>query len=196
MKRTAILIAVLSALTGFIFATPPTDKKSPPEQGQEKLESPEIHSITNYYEPIALPSPVLVKVVPAENSEESAAVKQRDRDKDFLDALTGWSTLALAVITFGLAVFTYKLWSATMTLVKDAESTSKTQSEDTKEQLRIAKENADSTRLMVETMNNTAVVELRAYIGVDMPGGTRSLQDAQNFKLAASDSANLRQWSR
>jgi len=65
-----------------------------------------------------------------------------------------------------LAIYTACLWGATKRLAKDAKDTSDRQSREMQESLRIATESANAAKLTVQTMDDTAQRQLRAYISI------------------------------
>ena len=160
MNRLLAMGALCLLVMGNGEAAPISSKDKP-------TQATPVQATTNYYEPIALPSPVLVKVVPADNSQGISDEKKREEKKSSYDRIVAYSTLALAGITAVLAFYTACLWGATRKLVDEAKSASKDQSDDMKESLRIATESANSTAALVTTMEANAQRELRAYIGIE-----------------------------
>lgn len=70
----------------------------------------------------------------------------------------------LVYITGALAIFTGLLYSATVSLGKEAKETSERQAGEMEKSLAVAKESADAATRTVETMESTAERQLRAYV--------------------------------
>jgi hypothetical protein len=96
-------------------------------------------------------SPLVIKVVPGPGTEESAAEERHHRKEQLADArkLTN-ATIALTIITFGLAMFTAFLWWTTRKLAQDAKETATRQ--------------AEQTQLALKHAEDTAKRQLRAYV--------------------------------
>lgn len=73
-------------------------------------------------------------------------------------------TAALAITTFFLALYTGKLYRATVALGREAKATSDRQEKEMERSLAVAEKSADTSRRTVETMETTAERQLRAYI--------------------------------
>lgn len=104
--------------------------------------------------------------------------------------LTASGTIALAVITALLAIFTGGMWWATLRLAKDAKDTSKRQAVEMTQSLDTAKRSAEAMeRVATVTKENADLMQavmrkqMRAYIVVNTGGGT--YQDA-NLRFAAA----------
>ncbi len=89
-------------------------------------------------------------MTPKGTSEKPKADAQREDDKAALDRLGAYSTVAVAVIAFFLALYTGKLWKATVDLAKEARADSQRQAHETQESLRIAQASADAARRSAE----------------------------------------------
>ncbi len=74
-------------------------------------------------------TPVTITVIPTitATTKPDHQAKNEEKESKPWEALTGFSTLALAFITMGLAYFTLELWRSTGNLVKGAEDTAKKQ---------------------------------------------------------------------
>ena len=73
-------------------------------------------------------SPLVIRGIPTERSEEQARYEHYEHaEKPINERLTSWATVILAIVTTGLAYFTWRLWSATRRLVEDAEETARRQ---------------------------------------------------------------------
>jgi hypothetical protein len=168
MNHAAILaLLTVVCLTNSASQPPLPAKAVEVAANQEKpAEVSKIQVSTNSNQLAAEPLPISVKSTLADHGQNRGDDKKAEEDRASYDEITAYSTLALALITAALALFTYRLWSVTKRLVTDAEDASRIQSEDFKRSLDIAKESADSTKAMVETMKDTAKRELRAYIGI------------------------------
>jgi hypothetical protein len=161
MKQAATLLIATLFLSGILGASSSVSPKDEPKKASA------IQAPTNPYQPITFPSPILVKVIPNPDVEAEVREEDREEDRDGWDRAMDKATITLAFITFFLAIFTGGLWYHTYQLAKGAENTAKSQSDDMKESLRIARESADSTKAMVETMKENVQTELRAYIGIE-----------------------------
>ena len=121
-------------------------------------------------------SPFVVEMIPSERSyAKTDAEKIQEQAKAYDDRLIAHSTLALAVVTsllalftLGLMVYTGKLWGATRKLVEAADTTARQQALDMRESLGIAKQTADATTKSVKEMRANATHELRAYVSVSL----------------------------
>ncbi len=106
------------------------------------------------------------------------------------DRLIARSTVALALVTLVLAIFTAALWWATYRLGRDGRAVSERQAAETIRSLEIA---ASTTRTLQEvadaTRNNTALLQpmlqkqMRAYVAVDL--GQATYQD-ENLRFSAN----------
>lgn len=73
-------------------------------------------------------SPFVVNVLPPQNADLETASKNRQEDeKATNDRIIAYATVALAVVTLFLAIFTWRLWNSTSELVKGADKTAEMQ---------------------------------------------------------------------
>lgn len=73
-------------------------------------------------------APPVVEMNPSNDTDETTERQRATEDKKaFNDQMVAYATVALAVITLGLAIFTWRLWNATSNLVRNAEITSEKQ---------------------------------------------------------------------
>ena len=116
-----ILLIVALSFCGYAFAesnppSPTPAKGSNQEQAKFSAKHEATKDLRGTYE-----LPLVVDVRPAPNADKIAEQKnEQESEKSTLDRLSAWSTVALAVITFFLALFTAFLWWKTRELVKDA----------------------------------------------------------------------------
>ena len=90
-------------------------------------------------------SPFVVQVLPSENAHTKSQSEQRhENEKTATDELIAYATIALAAITFFLALYTAKLWKATVKLGSEAKDTSERQAREMEQSLSIAKASADA----------------------------------------------------
>jgi hypothetical protein len=100
------------------------------------------------------------------------------------------STVALAIVTFLLAVFTGCLWWSTYKLGRDAKSVSDRQAADTLRSLAIAADTTAALREVTDaTRNNTALLQpmlqkqMRAYLSVNFGG---AIYQDERLRFAAT----------
>lgn len=92
-------------------------------------------------------SPVFIKVIPTEPTHAQAEQEKNDKnDKSFNEKAMVWFTGALTVATVILAFFTYRLWSATVKMSKDAKDTADRQASEMINSLALTKESLDLAR--------------------------------------------------
>jgi hypothetical protein len=95
---------------------------------QEQTQASEIKKKPHYDQSRTNDTPPVVKVIQSSREnrrpEKQSAQKQ---EESFNDKLIAWGTVALAVITAFLALFTFRLWKSTGRLVISAEETAKRQ---------------------------------------------------------------------
>lgn len=124
--RTLLLIVALSVCNYAWSDEPtPTPLKSSKQPENKTTKS---YQVTINDKQGTKESPFFIVNLPAINADEITKRKNEQEDeKSTLDKLIAFSTVALAVITFFLALFTAFLWASTRALVKDARETSKVQ---------------------------------------------------------------------
>jgi len=91
--------------------------------------------------------------------------EERHKDYSSSEWWLVYLTFALVVVTLGLAIYTAKLYRATVGLGKDAKSTSDRQAAEMEKSLTIAKEAAEATQKAAEA----AELNARAAIGIELP---------------------------
>ena len=107
--------------------------------------------------------PLIIDVLPASNADEIAKRKsEQEEERTTLDRWLTGASVALAFITFFLALYTAKLWYATKTLAEDAKRTADRQASEMLESLRIAKVSADAA---MKTAHHMEIAD-RAYIKI------------------------------
>lgn len=127
VRRILLIIALSFCVYAFAESQPAisTPSKST-NQKQEK--SAETNQETTKDLRGTYKSPLVVDVISAPDTNKIAERKsEQEGEKSTLDRLTAFSTVALAVITFFLALYTARLWGATDKLVKGAEETAQRQ---------------------------------------------------------------------
>lgn len=129
LRMRIFLAVVIMFLSGLAIAQSqpavqvPAKGSSQPQTKPEKIHHESTKDLREINE-----SPLVVDIPPAPNTEKLAERKnEQENEKSSLDRLIAWSTVALAVITFFLALFTAKLWKSTGDLAKGAEDTAKRQ---------------------------------------------------------------------
>jgi len=75
-------------------------------------------------------------------------------------------TLLLVVVTALLAQYTYRLWSSTNTMARDATNTAERQAREMKASLEIAKDAANAAMIQAQTSTESLKRSNRAWIGV------------------------------
>ena len=116
-------------------------------------------------------SPIVVKVLPSDTAKEQSETETKNElDKSFYDKLISYSTVALAIVTAFLAFFTYRLWSATVRMSKDAKEAAARQAHEMQNSLAIAKESADAAQKSATVAEKTVSLH-RAWVFAGI-GGT------------------------
>ena len=89
-------------------------------------------------------SPVFIKIIPTEPTHEQSKQETKVKlEKSLNDKVLVYSTLALTVATILLALFTYRLWSATVKMSKDAKDTSDRQAAEMTKSLEFTQKSID-----------------------------------------------------
>jgi hypothetical protein len=133
-----------------------------------------------------LPPAVIVNVGTAAPASVESAHSGEDKSRSSQpEWFTAWGTIALAVTTFVLAIFTGGMWAATLKLSKDAKVTAERQAAEVKESLTTGARSADAMeRVAAVTKDNADLMQahfqkqMRAYIVVNAGMGT--YQDENN----------------
>lgn len=162
MRILPILIALLLSGSGIAQSQEPlsalarSDQQKQAESIETKKESAE--NLRGTHE-----KPLIIDVLPASNADEIAKRKsEQEEEKATLDRWLTGASVALAFITFFLALYTAKLWYATKTLAEDAKRTADRQASEMLESLRIAKVSADAA---MKTARHMEIAD-RAYIKI------------------------------
>jgi hypothetical protein len=171
--RVLIWVVLLAMYTGALSQqpTPRTAKGGQQPQTQSKNAEPAAAKDERGTEQF----PIIVKALPSEHTyTKTQSEQQHEEEKATYDRLVAYSTVALAVITFFLALYTAKLWKATVNLGKDAKEAAARQASEMQESLMISKDSAvaamksaDAAERTVKTMDRTAENQLRAYVYVE-----------------------------
>jgi hypothetical protein len=169
MRFVLVFSVFLLCATGvFAESQPPT-----PSRGEE-IKQPDARP--QEYKEATSPSKVrtelftaINKLLDSQNQENTADSTTTSHNKE---SSTHWWKISevwiaiftgiLAFITFFLALFTYKLWSANKIMIEDAEKVSTKQSIDTQESLRLTTISADAAQ---ESIKALCLIE-RAYVFV------------------------------
>lgn len=125
---------ILKFLLVLLIAWPVYAQSQPPSpsqrgsNGQEQKQASEIKKKPHYDQRGTNNTPLVVKVIQSIR-ENGRTEKQstHEQEQSFNDKLIAWGTVALAVITAFLALFTFRLWKSTGRLVISAEETAKRQ---------------------------------------------------------------------
>ena len=130
--------------------------------------------------------PISVSIVrSAEDERRLADADHEELTKESNDELVAYSTVALAIVTLALAVWTALLWKATVRLGRDAKETSARQSVEMQNSISeatraaaameaVAAAAAVSARAStdsVATLKEVTAKQMRAYLSVVMNGG-------------------------
>jgi len=131
--------------------------------------------------------PISVSIVrSAEDERRLADGDHEELAKESNDKLVAYSTVALAVVTLALAIWTGLLWYATVRLGRDAKETSERQSEEMQRSIAEATRAATAMEAVavaasvsarastesVATLKEVTAKQMRAYLSVVMNGGT------------------------
>jgi hypothetical protein len=132
-------------------------------------------------------NPIFVKSLPSPQSESDTRHKEYEHhEKPTLERFMGWGTLALAIFTGLLFVFTAGLWWVTYRLSRDAREEGKSRSREMAESIREANRAAKAMESLAVSAaaNSEAAIEsvlvlkdrtaqqMRAYLMVTIGGGT------------------------
>jgi hypothetical protein len=125
-------------------------------------------------------NPLIVEVHP-DQIPEPIAIKTVEHEKDYFSPewWLVYVTVPLVIVTAILALFTYKLWSATKDLAADAKETATNQANKTDESIKIAKKSADAAKLTAE-----------ALLGVQLPRFVVAKIEWQNVNESLSKKLN------
>ncbi len=120
-----VVIFLAIGVTGLAYSADPVPFKRTQEPRVQSQKSPQVTSQdkrgTNQ-------SPLVIEILPAKDADEKTRhERESENKKAFNDMLMASATIALAFITFFLAIFTGKLWGATKKLVASGENTARTE---------------------------------------------------------------------
>ena len=99
------------------------------------------------------------------NHPKTKETEEKHKDYSSSEWWLVYLTFALVAVTLGLAIYTAKLYRATVGLGKDAKSTSERQAAEMEKSLTIAKEAAEATQKAAEA----AELNARSAIGIELP---------------------------
>jgi hypothetical protein len=166
--RKVILMAMMGFLPLIIHGA-----ASPNTPAKKVDQAPKAQTNSAPNQPGSEAAPFFIKVVQARDVEAEAAREKKDEDRDGWDRAMAIATVALAFITFSLALYTAKLFYATKAMAGEAKDTSKAQAIDTQAALIIAgksadaaKESADAAKAMVSVIEGNGQKQMRAYLSV------------------------------
>ncbi|WP_211625873.1 hypothetical protein [Paraburkholderia domus] len=138
--------------------------------------------------------PISVSIVRSEEDERRLAEgDQAEVTKESNDRLVAYSTVALAVVTLFLAIWTGLLWKATVRLGRDAKETSERQSQEMQKSIAEATRaatamegvavaagvSARASTESVATLKEVTAKQMRAYLSVVMNGGSFQERDKE-----------------
>ena len=158
MRALLVVLALSLSVSYFAQSKPPTpssgidvhQKDGKPEQAQQQSANIERGTLN---------SPIFVHGIPADVSDADARHKAYEHhEKPSLDRWLTYSTVALAFFTLGLAIYTARLFRATVGLSRDAKSASANQ----------AKEAAASLAVAQRTID-VAISAQRPWLAIDRP---------------------------
>ncbi|MFX1716758.1 hypothetical protein [Paraburkholderia sp. A1RO-5L] len=189
IRAAIFLVFSIALMTGSAGAVSPT--AAPLEQ---------LHNFDNNakndgsHEIDKLPShqPISVSIVrSAEDERRLSESDHAELTKESNDKLVAYSTVALAVVTLFLAIWTGLLWKATVRLGRDAKETSERQSQEMQKSITEATRAATAMEAVAEaagvsarastdsvaTLKEVTAKQMRAYLSVVMNGGTFQERD-------------------
>lgn len=150
MLRISAILALLVAGGAYSQSQPPAPSPTKGSQ-QPQAQSKNAKQPTAPDQRGTEKSPLVVKTLPAPNAEAKAKREaDQEKEKATNDKLIAYSTVAIAVITFFLALYTAKLWRATVKLGSDAKDAADRQAAELQKSLAIAKESADAAMLQAK----------------------------------------------
>ena len=158
------IVFLICLFAGPTYSNPPSP--APPEsKQQEQAKTGERNQRASKEERGSHTSPLIVEVLPPKGADETAKQQHEyEYAKSFYDRLIAWATVALAIVTIGLAVFTALLWLATYRLAQDAKQTATRQAGEMQETLRIARESAKASRDAADIAHAAMVAGERAFV--------------------------------
>jgi hypothetical protein len=126
--------------------------------------------------------PPIIPATPAEHSQTVASEQQQhEGGKVNYEAMIAYGTVALALFTFLLFLYTSRLWRATVDLGKDAKRTADRQAAETAASLAIARDAADAATRSAKAAQNGVETSERALVGTQ-----RAFVFCQGFSAAAN----------
>lgn len=124
-ERIHLMYRIFAIVLSLFFLGFPYSQTSAENKNDQ---TPKTYKQTNTYQRGTDKSPLFVKVVPPDLAEQQSAQEENDKTEHRIyERWTARATVALAIVTALLAFFTFRLWTATGRLVKDAEVTAKRQ---------------------------------------------------------------------
>ncbi len=164
MKTLTIVFVILLACSAWAQSQVPSP--APSESGHKPKANPAQHEEASAKDQRGTEtSPLFIKVVPPtaiepEPTEEHEKARNYTSSEWWLVYLTG----ALSAVTFVLALYTGKLYRATVALGKDAKTTSDRQAGEMQETLRIARESSKASRDAADVARDAMVAGERAFV--------------------------------
>jgi hypothetical protein len=159
-----VLIAVVSLGNSEIQSQPPPP--APSKASHKPEANPAQHNETSAKDQRGTePSPLFIKVIPSTTVEPEPS-KEHEKTRDYTSSewwliyLTG----ALSFITLILALYTGKLYRATVALGKEAKTTSDRQAGEMRETLNIARETAKASRDAADVAHDAMIAGERAFV--------------------------------
>lgn len=122
MWRIGLMLSIVLCV-GFAYSEPPSPGPAKADQ-QKKSKPTNAQDRPNQELQGTKEKPLVVDILPAPDAEKVAKRKtDQEEEKSTLDRWLTGATVALAVITFFLALYTARLWEATSKLVAGSERT-------------------------------------------------------------------------
>ncbi len=177
MRKTAISLLTFLALLGHAFAnTPPGDGKQ--SKNDQRTQTLALNAATtNELKEIR---GVLEKIV-----ESRSTHSNNETDAWTPEKLTAWGTVALAVITAILALYTALLFKATVRLGNDAQKASARQERETKESLDQARKSAEAAENANKLSREALIADQRPWISptFELTSGVSRKANGYHFSL-------------
>ncbi|NPT44369.1 hypothetical protein GNZ12_24265 [Paraburkholderia sp. 1N] len=186
MRAAIVLACAISCLSGVAAAASAAVEQSHGAASAAKGDSRHEADKSLFQQPIS------VSIV--RSAEDERRLEESDHEelaKKSNDKLVAYSTVALAVVTLFLAIWTGLLWKATVQLGRDAKETSERQSQEMQKSIAEATRAASamedvaaaagvSARASTEsvtTLKEVTAKQMRAYLSVVMNGGVFQERD-------------------
>jgi hypothetical protein len=170
MRIVVLILFLLCGVRVFAESQPPAPtpsesiEKHKSDSNQNEKNPTEVHKLGTD------DAPFVVKLqTPTTDHPKAKEAEEKHKDYSSSEWWLVYLTFALVFVTFGLAIYTAKLWRSTKVLAQDAKDTADRQAADMQASLRIAKDAADAAKDQAQTATEALQRSKRAWIGVLWP---------------------------